>query len=85
MGGLLAVRKVLDDDDFFPVMADHAKNIIVGFGRMEGAWNSPPPRPSPPRRSTLPAAHGERQQCRTAGLSDNKDSAAEPPKGGGGF
>jgi len=30
------VRKVLDDDDFFPVMADHAKNIIVGFGRMEG-------------------------------------------------
>lgn len=30
------VRKVLDEEDFFEIMPDYAKNIIVGFGRVEG-------------------------------------------------
>jgi propionyl-CoA carboxylase beta chain len=30
------VHGVLDDGDFFEIMKDYAKNIIVGFGRMEG-------------------------------------------------
>ncbi len=30
------VRRVVDEEDFFEVSADFAKNIIVGFGRMEG-------------------------------------------------
>eukprot|EP00612_Vaucheria_litorea_P002448 CAMPEP_0171457046 /NCGR_PEP_ID=MMETSP0945-20130129/3282_1 /TAXON_ID=109269 /ORGANISM="Vaucheria litorea, Strain CCMP2940" /LENGTH=541 /DNA_ID=CAMNT_0011982577 /DNA_START=35 /DNA_END=1660 /DNA_ORIENTATION=+ len=30
------VTKVLDDNNFFQIMPDYAKNIIVGFGRMEG-------------------------------------------------
>jgi propionyl-CoA carboxylase beta chain len=34
MGAL--VRRVLDDRTLFEIMPDHAKNIIVGFGRMDG-------------------------------------------------
>jgi propionyl-CoA carboxylase beta chain len=28
--------KVVDDNDFFELQADYAKNIIIGFGRMDG-------------------------------------------------
>ena len=31
------ILKVVDDGDFFEIQPDYAKNIIVGFGRMEGA------------------------------------------------
>jgi propionyl-CoA carboxylase beta chain len=30
------VRKVLDEGDFFELQPDHAGNIIIGFGRIEG-------------------------------------------------
>ncbi len=32
-----AILKIADDADFFEVQPDYAKNIIVGFGRIEGA------------------------------------------------
>lgn len=28
--------KVVDESDFFELMPDHAKNIVIGFGRMDG-------------------------------------------------
>jgi propionyl-CoA carboxylase beta chain len=28
--------QVLDDGDFFELQSDYAKNIVVGFGRMNG-------------------------------------------------
>jgi len=31
------ILKVVDEGDFFEIQADYAKNIIVGFGRMEGS------------------------------------------------
>ena len=31
------ILKVLDEEDFFELQPDYAKNIIVGFGRMEGS------------------------------------------------
>ena len=31
------IEKVVDEGDFFEIMADHAGNILCGFGRMEGA------------------------------------------------
>ena len=31
-----AIVKVVDEGDFFEVQPDYAKNIVVGFGRMEG-------------------------------------------------
>ena len=31
------IHKVVDDGDFFELQADYAKNILIGFGRMEGA------------------------------------------------
>ena len=31
------IAKVLDDGDFFELQPDYAKNIVIGFGRMEGA------------------------------------------------
>ena len=31
------IIKVLDDGDFFELQPDYAKNIVIGFGRMEGA------------------------------------------------
>jgi len=31
------VTKVLDEEDFFELQPDHAKNIVIGLGRMEGA------------------------------------------------
>ncbi len=31
------IIKVVDDADFFEIQPDHAKNIVVGFARMEGA------------------------------------------------
>jgi propionyl-CoA carboxylase beta chain len=31
------ILKVVDEADFFEISPDYAKNIIVGFGRMEGA------------------------------------------------
>lgn len=30
------LRRVVDEEDFFEINADFAKNVIVGFGRMEG-------------------------------------------------
>jgi len=30
------IIKVVDDNDFFELQADYAKNIIIGFGRMDG-------------------------------------------------
>ena len=30
------IIKVVDDNDFFELQPDYAKNIIIGFGRMEG-------------------------------------------------
>ena len=30
------ITKVVDEGDFFELQADHAANIIIGFGRMEG-------------------------------------------------
>jgi propionyl-CoA carboxylase beta chain len=30
------IREVLDDNYFFEVQADYAKNIVIGFGRLEG-------------------------------------------------
>ncbi len=30
------ILKVVDEGDFFEIQAEHAKNIIVGFGRIEG-------------------------------------------------
>lgn len=32
----LVIREVLDMGDFFEIQSDFAKNIVVGFGRMEG-------------------------------------------------
>ncbi len=32
-----AILKIVDDGDFFEIQPDNAKNIIVGFGRIEGA------------------------------------------------
>ncbi len=32
-----AILKIVDDADFFEVQPDYAKNIIVGFGRIEGS------------------------------------------------
>jgi propionyl-CoA carboxylase beta chain len=31
------IQKVADEGDFFELQADYAKNILVGFGRMEGS------------------------------------------------
>ncbi len=31
------IVKVLDDGDFFELQPDYAKNIVIGFGRMDGA------------------------------------------------
>ena len=31
------IQKVVDEGDFFELQADYAKNILVGFGRMEGS------------------------------------------------
>ncbi len=31
------IYKTVDDADFFELKPDHAKNIVIGFGRMEGA------------------------------------------------
>ena len=31
------ILKVVDDGDFFELQADYAKNIVIGFGRMQGA------------------------------------------------
>ena len=31
------IMKIVDDEDFFELKPDHAKNIVIGFGRMEGA------------------------------------------------
>lgn len=31
------IHKVVDDGDFFELQADYAKNILIGFGRMEGS------------------------------------------------
>ncbi len=31
------IHKVVDDGDFFELQPDHAKNIVIGFARMEGA------------------------------------------------
>lgn len=31
------LRRVVDEGDFFEIQPDYAKNIIVGFGRMEGS------------------------------------------------
>jgi propionyl-CoA carboxylase beta chain len=31
------ILKVVDDTDFFELQPDHAKNIVTGFGRMDGA------------------------------------------------
>ena len=31
------IEKVLDEGDFFELQPDYAKNIIIGFGRMEGS------------------------------------------------
>jgi propionyl-CoA carboxylase beta chain len=30
------ILKIVDDTDFFEIQPDHAKNIVVGFARMEG-------------------------------------------------
>jgi len=30
------IKTIADDSDFFEIMPDHAKNITIGFGRMEG-------------------------------------------------
>ena len=30
------IHKVVDGEDFFEIQADHARNIVTGFGRMEG-------------------------------------------------
>ena len=30
------IVKVVDESDFFELMPDHAKNIVIGFGRMDG-------------------------------------------------
>ncbi len=30
------ILKVVDESDFFELMPDHAKNIVIGFGRMAG-------------------------------------------------
>jgi propionyl-CoA carboxylase beta chain len=32
-----AILKIVDDGDFFEIQPENAKNIIVGFGRIEGA------------------------------------------------
>jgi len=31
------ILKIVDDTDFFELQPDHAKNIVIGFGRMEGS------------------------------------------------
>ncbi|MEZ5593579.1 MAG: acyl-CoA carboxylase subunit beta [Gammaproteobacteria bacterium] len=31
------IYKVVDDSDFFELMPNHAKNILIGFGRMQGS------------------------------------------------
>jgi propionyl-CoA carboxylase beta chain len=31
-----AILKVVDDGDFFELQPDHARNIVIGFGRMDG-------------------------------------------------
>ena len=31
------ILKVVDESDFFELMPDHARNIVIGFGRMDGA------------------------------------------------
>ncbi len=31
------IHKVVDDGDFFELQPDHAKNIVIGFARMDGA------------------------------------------------
>lgn len=31
------IEKIVDDFNFFEIMPDYAKNIVVGFGRMEGS------------------------------------------------
>ncbi|MEN8198061.1 MAG: acyl-CoA carboxylase subunit beta, partial [Pseudomonadota bacterium] len=30
------IHKVIDEETFFEIQADHARNIVTGFGRMEG-------------------------------------------------
>lgn len=32
----IAIRNVIDDYEFFEIMADFAKNIVIGFGRLDG-------------------------------------------------
>jgi propionyl-CoA carboxylase beta chain len=31
------ILKIVDDTDFFELQPEHAKNIVIGFGRMEGS------------------------------------------------
>jgi propionyl-CoA carboxylase beta chain len=33
------IGKVVDDGEFFELQPDNAKNIVIGFGRMEGGWS----------------------------------------------
>ncbi len=30
------IRRILDDDEFLEIQADYAKNIVVGYGRVDG-------------------------------------------------
>lgn len=30
------ITKILDNDNFFEIQPQYAKNIVIGFGRMEG-------------------------------------------------
>ncbi len=37
------IDKIVDDANFFEIMPDYARNLIVGFARFEGVRPPPPP------------------------------------------
>ena len=41
------IVKVVDESDFFELMPDHAKNIVIGFGRMAGQLGGLRRQPAP--------------------------------------
>ncbi len=68
------IVKVVDESDFFELMPDHAKNIVIGFGRMAGqtVGSSPTSRWSWPAASTSRAPSRPRGSCASATPSTSR-------------
>jgi acetyl-CoA carboxylase carboxyltransferase component len=68
------ILKVVDDGDFFELQPDYAKNIVIGFARMDGrrSASSPTSRWCWPAASTSRAASRRRASCASATPSTSR-------------